>query len=93
MHLLEGRPGTGKTTIALKFLMEGASHGEPTLDVALSETVDELRSSAASHGRDLSGINIIEIVPAEARLDEQQSVLYPSEIDLRQTVQQIAGRN
>ena len=50
LFLLEGDPGTGKTTIALRFLMEGAQLGERTLYITLAETRDELISGAASHG-------------------------------------------
>jgi circadian clock protein KaiC len=45
MYLLEGNPGTGKTTLALQFLLEGRNRGETTLYVTLSETVNELRRS------------------------------------------------
>src|SRR6185436_17137050 len=53
VFLLEGSPGTGKTTIALRFLMEGAREGEKGLYVTLSETANELHTAAASHGWEL----------------------------------------
>ena len=77
LFLLEGSPGTGKTTIATQFLMAGAAAGESALYITLSETEDELRASAASHGWSLDGIDIFELVPPESLLDEdqQQSLL------------------
>ena len=48
LHLIEGAPGTGKTTLAIQFLMEGVRQGEAVLYVALSETVDELNAVARS---------------------------------------------
>ena len=50
VYLIEGSPGTGKTTIATQFLLEGAKAGERGLYITLSETEDELRESAGSHG-------------------------------------------
>lgn len=69
VFLLEGAPGTGKTTIALQFLLEGAALGERCLYITLSETEEELRSSAASHELELNdSIEIFELVPPEACL-------------------------
>ncbi len=65
LYLVEGMPGTGKTTFALQFLLEGASRGEPGLYVTLSETKQELESVAASHGWKLDGIEIYELVDAD----------------------------
>jgi circadian clock protein KaiC len=91
VYLLEGSPGAGKTTIALKFLMTGAALGERCLYVTLSETEDELRQSATSHGWDLAGIDIYELVPPESLLDEQQqqSLLYSSDLELGETTKRI----
>src|ERR671920_1975340 len=50
LFLIEGAPGSGKTTLALQYLMAGASRGEPVLYVTLSETAEELSAGAASHG-------------------------------------------
>jgi circadian clock protein KaiC len=92
VFLLEGDPGTGKTTVALKFLLEGAEKGESGLYVTLSETEAELRDGAASHGWELPpAINIIEVVPAESLLDaeQQQSLLYSSDLELGETTRRI----
>ena len=91
LFLLEGNPGTGKTTIAMQFLMAGAAAGESALYITLSETEDELRASAASHGWALDGIRIFELVPPESLLDEdqQQSLLYSSDLELGETTKRI----
>lgn len=92
LYLLEGEPGTGKTTIALQFLLEGEKAGERTLYVTLSETAKELRSGAASHGWELGeGIAIRELVPPESLLDadQQQSLVYASDIELGETMQKL----
>ncbi|WP_254452611.1 ATPase domain-containing protein [Roseicella sp. DB1501] len=84
LYLVEGNPGTGKTTLGLQFLLEGARAGERGLYVTLSETAAELRDGAASHGWSLDGIEIFELVPPEDLLDpdQQQSLLYASDLEL-----------
>lgn len=92
LFLIEGSPGTGKTTIALRFLIEGAAAGESGLYVTLSETEAELRAGAASHGWDLAGpIRVVELAPPESLLDadQQQSLLYSSDLELGETTRTI----
>ena len=87
-YLLEGSPGTGKTTVALKFLLEGAEAGDRGLYITLSETEAELRAGAASHGwRIGEEIEVFELVPPERMLDpnQQQSLLYSSDLELGET--------
>ncbi|HET9465997.1 MAG TPA: ATPase domain-containing protein [Gemmatimonadales bacterium] len=91
MFLVEGDPGTGKTTLALQFLLNGAHHGEKGLYVTLSESAAELQMVAASHGWSLDGIEIFELMPDEEALkpDAQYTVFHPSEVELTSTTQAI----
>lgn len=89
VFLVEGEPGTGKTTVALKFLLTGAAAGETTLYITLSETERELRDSARSHGWELGeNIHIFELTPPESLLsaEQQQSLLYSSDLELGETI-------
>jgi circadian clock protein KaiC len=92
VYLLEGTPGTGKTTIAAQFLLEGARKDEPGLYITLSETEEELRETSLSHGWDFAPPNaIFELVPPESLLDDQQqqSLLYSSDLELGETTKRI----
>jgi circadian clock protein KaiC len=87
VYLVEGDPGSGKTTLGLHFLLEGARKGEKGLYVTLSETAHELRTVAASHGWDLRDIEVFELVSEEGLSpDLEQSILHPSQIELGETV-------
>jgi circadian clock protein KaiC len=92
VYLLEGNPGTGKTTIATQYLLTGAEAGESGLYITLSETEEELRESARSHGWTLNDpLGVYELVPPESLLDEnqQQSLLYSSDLELGETTKRI----
>ena len=89
LYLIEGYPGTGKTTLAMQFLLDGAAQGHRGLYVSLSETRDELEAAARSHGWSLEGIDIHELVDQEKLTQEQAqyTMFEPSEIELGTTVE------
>ncbi|HTJ97821.1 MAG TPA: ATPase domain-containing protein [Rhodocyclaceae bacterium] len=90
LYLLEGSPGTGKTTLGIQFLLEGLANGESGLYLALSETAEELRIVAASHGWSLDGLNVLELVSEEGLSPElEQSILYPAELELGETTRNV----
>ena len=81
-YLLEGEPGSGKTTLALQFMADGLRKGEKVLYITLSESAAELRSVARSHGIQLDGIQFLELKPSEQDLkpEGQYTVFHPAEI-------------
>ncbi|MCA0058931.1 MULTISPECIES: ATPase domain-containing protein [unclassified Mesorhizobium] len=87
-HLVEGRPGSGKTTVGLQFLIEGARNGEKCLYITLSESKRELFSVASRHGWDLNGIEVLELVPPELSLDpsQLQTLVHSSDLELGETI-------
>lgn len=87
LYLVEGDPGSGKTTLGLQFLLEGVRRGESGLFVTLSETKTELEGIARSHGWSLEGVNILEMAPDEASLspDAELTMFHPSELELNET--------
>jgi circadian clock protein KaiC len=91
LYLVEGDPGTGKTTLALQFLLEGARRGEPVLYVTLSETKEELTGVARSHGWSLEGVSLHELVPPEESLkaEAQYTIFHPSEVELGETTRAV----
>jgi circadian clock protein KaiC len=91
IYLIEGEPGTGKTTLALQFLMEGARLGQPSLYITLSETKEELKAVARSHGWVLDGFEIFEAVAPMQSLkpDAQYTIFHPAEIELGETMNAI----
>ena len=91
IHLIEGRPGTGKTTLGLRYLIEGANAGGGALYISLSEAAEELRQSAANHGWSLDGVEIVEMIPLPPR-SAPQSILLPTDSELVELVDRIADR-
>ena len=93
IYLVEGTPGSGKTTLALQFLLKGQELGESGLYITLSETEVELRAAAASHGWSLDGISLFELVSEEGLdPDSEQSVLHPSDVELGETTRGVMER-
>ena len=87
LYLVEGTPGTGKTTFAMRFLLEGAACGEAGLYVTLSETRDELLAVARTHGWSLDALTLHELVSEDGMApDHEQTLLHPSEVELGETV-------
>lgn len=91
VYLIEGEPGTGKTTAGLQFLVEGASRGESVVYVTLAETAAELMDVADSHGWNMEGVHIQEVLPVENLLqpEAQYTMFHPSEVELGTTTQLI----
>lgn len=88
LYLVKGEPGVGKTTLALKFLLEAAAEGERVLYVTLSETEAEIRQVASSHGWSLDGVTLYELSSAEQtlRLLEENTLYAPADVELREVV-------
>ena len=87
VYLVDGEPGTGKTTLGIQFLLAGRKAGEGGMYVTLSETAEELKSTAISHGWDLDGIDVIELNELQPRADEAYTLFHPSEVELQETVE------
>lgn len=91
LYLVEGAPGSGKTTLAMQFLLRAARAGEATLYITLSETAEELRAVAHSHGWELDAVHLFELAEADQALgdEREQSVLHPWEVELGETIRLI----
>jgi circadian clock protein KaiC len=91
LYLLEGAPGSGKTTLALQFLREGVRRGEKALYVTLSETREELAVVAESHGWDIAAFDVFELSAMDDVFGDgrDQSILHPWELELGETVRLI----
>jgi circadian clock protein KaiC len=84
LHLIEGSPGTGKTTLGLQFILEGAKNGQRGLYITLSESKDELAAVAESHGWSLDGVNVQDLTNTDDLLasNSRYTVFHPSEVEL-----------
>jgi circadian clock protein KaiC len=91
LYLIEGDPGTGKTTVALQFLLEGLRSGEPGLYVTLSESKQELEGVAQSHGWSLANLPIYEMAPLQDDIDPeaQYTIFHPSDVELSDTISSV----
>lgn len=87
MCLLQGPPGSGKTTLALQFLLAGAEQGEKGAYITFSETDAELRQSAKSHGWSLKRLSVIDLTTMndELGIEKQYTVLHPADVELAET--------
>jgi len=94
LYLIEGQPGSAKTTLALQYLLTGAENDEPTLLISLSETKKELETFAASHGWSLDGIEIMDLSDLWRIMGDEgkQSVFYSSEVELMEVIKLIETR-
>jgi circadian clock protein KaiC len=91
LYVIEGDPGSGKTTLAMQFLLDGVRQGQTVLYVTLSESLAELREVADSHGWDLTGVNLLELDSLAERLERQDdyTVYHPADVELGETIQRI----
>ena len=87
--LVQGAPGSGKTTLAMQFLLEGVRAGESCLYVTMSESEDEIFGVARSHGWDLSKIKIFDLSVLEHHLrdEEENSLFNPADVELKEAMQ------
>ena len=93
VYLVEGSPGAGKTTLGLQFLLDGVAKGESGLYITLSETADELKAVAASHGWTIDALSLFELADdSELDLDAQQSVFHSSEVELGETTRKVMNQ-
>ena len=83
-YLVQGDPGSGKTTLALQFLLEGVRAGESVFYITLSETKAELLKVARSHDWSLDSIPLLELSAIESLLrpEARTTVFHPSEVEL-----------
>ena len=91
VYLVDGEPGTGKTTAALQFLLEGRKEGERVLYVALSESGAELATVAESHGWSLDGVDVFELAEQQqmGRGEDDYTLFHPSEVELQDTMDRV----
>ena len=93
LHLVQGDPGAGKTTLGLQFLLAGVARGETTLFISLSETKTEIEAVAKSHGWSAAGISLFELSAMEqtVSLEQETSLFELSEAELQETTRTLLG--
>jgi circadian clock protein KaiC len=91
VYLAQGEPGTGKTTLGLQYLLQGVKEGEPVLHITLSETEEEIRAVAESHGWSLDDVSVFEVKGSEdqLRIEDEYTAFHPAEVELGETVQSL----
>jgi circadian clock protein KaiC len=91
LYLVQGAPGSGKTTLALQFLLAGARAGEKVLYITLSETREEIDEVALSHGWSLEGVEIVELSAIDDQLapEAQNTLFHASEVELTETTRML----
>jgi circadian clock protein KaiC len=94
IYLIEGHPGSGKTTLGLQFLLDGRRNGESGLLISLSENREELEVVANSHGWSLDDIELYELEKLEDQFkpETHYTVFHPGEVELSYTTNQIRRR-
>jgi circadian clock protein KaiC len=88
IYLVEGTPGAGKTTLAMQFLLQGVRENQKSMYITLSETAEELRASALSHGWSLEGVEIREYIITDSSIDRDREVTmyHTPELELGDTM-------
>jgi circadian clock protein KaiC len=86
LYMLQGAPGSGKTTAALQFLRAGVEAGESCIYVTLSQTAAELEAIAVSHGWTLEAIRVEELSTSGTVSEaDDQSIFLTADLRLDDT--------
>jgi circadian clock protein KaiC len=90
-YLIQGDPGSGKTTLSLQFVLGRVAAGEKCLYITLTESRRDLENACASHGWSLDELEICDLTGSAANLagETEASVFHPSEIELGETTRAI----
>jgi circadian clock protein KaiC len=80
VYLVRGGSGTGKTTLGLQFLIDGAARGETVAFMTLSQTPEALRKIAASHGWSLDGVEISRPIDFGREDQAEEQTIFPTSL-------------